>query len=70
MLSFSVRSCATYGRNSFPWRVSVLNKTTTATSERVCLKLYVDPAVAAVCNNKFGCCKQGLQKIELEASEY
>ncbi len=70
MLPFSLRprSCATYGRNSFPWRVSVLNKTTTATAERVCLKLYVDPAVAAVCNDKFGCCRQGLQKIEMQAT--
>ncbi|KAG2445144.1 hypothetical protein HYH02_008612 [Chlamydomonas schloesseri] len=66
--NFPYCNCATYGRNSFPWRVSVLNKTTTATSERVCLKLYVDPAAAAVCNDKFGCCRQGLQKIELEAT--
>ncbi|GFR42255.1 hypothetical protein Agub_g3150, partial [Astrephomene gubernaculifera] len=70
--AFPYCNCDTFSTSSFPWRMSVLNKTAITingvAAERICLKLYVDANAAAACNNQWGCCKQDLQRFELLAN--
>lgn len=47
----------------------MVNSTQTATTERVCFRVYVDPAAAATCNNQWGCCSDELEKFELLANK-
>ncbi|EFJ53121.1 pherophorin-like ECM-glycoprotein SSG185 [Volvox carteri f. nagariensis] len=66
-------SCVSRSPSSYPWRVTVANVSAVTISggagERVCLKISVDNAAAATCNNGLGgCCSDGLEKVELFAN--
>ncbi|EFJ40019.1 hypothetical protein VOLCADRAFT_108383 [Volvox carteri f. nagariensis] len=60
--------CKSFAPTDYPWRAVFHNVTEGKGGQRVCMKLYVDEAAAATCNNAVGCCTQRLQKVEILAN--